>query len=152
MATSWPTVLVATQPGPEQVAYLGPAWAARALWVVQHDTRVRTAVAGSSVSLLVHIENGPPGRAKYLFVRFHEGQLAEHYIGDGHGSPSIPEPDFELRGEYATFASVQRGELDGRKALLSGRLKLHGSMLRAMGHLGALEALVEALSRIPSQT
>lgn len=149
MPKTWPETLTATAPSEKPVEYLSPAWANRALWLVENDKTIRDAVHGADVSLLVNIEHAPAGRAKHLYVHFQGGSLVEHYIGDGHGTPSIPEPDFELRGEYATFWEIQEGKLDGKKALLLGRLKLHGSMLRAVKHMGALEALVAGLTAIP---
>lgn len=134
------------------VDYLGSGWAARALWVVENDPEVRAAVASTEVALAVAIEDAPPGRAETLFVRFSGGGLAAWHFGAAPVPADLGEPDFTLRGPYAAFAQVQQGHTTGRKALLSGQLRLEGGMLAAMRHMRALEAITGALARIPCIT
>ena len=140
------------EPDGKAVDYLGPEWAARALWIIQNDPAVRQGVEGSAISLRVLIEDAPPGRAGCLFVRFDGTGLAAWHFGDPPVPAELGEPDFTLRGLYAAFAEIQDGQSSGRKSFLSGRLRFDGGMLAAMRHMGALEAITDALARIPSRT
>jgi hypothetical protein len=135
------------------VPYLGPGWGRKALAVMRTDPRVQESLQGVKLRLLVRITEVPAGRYTYLWADFDGAGLADARMGHaGDGALEALEPTVTLEGPYAVFAAIQRGELTERKAFLSGQLRLHGSRIQALRHMGALEAVTGALAEIPCQT
>jgi hypothetical protein len=137
-----------------QVQYLSPAWAERALRLVETDPRIERALGGLEVSLLTIILHPPKGCYGFLYAAFDEDGLTDYRVGVDFASlaKGLPEPTFTISGEYPVFASIQRGELTERKALLSGRLHLTGGMFRALKYMRQLEAITAVLTSIPCKT
>lgn len=133
--------------------YLGPGWGRKALEVMRTDPRVREALRGVKVRLLVRILDAPPGRYGYLWAEFDGEGLADGRMGHaGDGVLETLEPALTLEGDYATFAAIQRGESTERKAFLAGDLKVKGSRILALRHMGSLETITGALAEIPCET
>jgi len=57
-----------------------------------------------------------------------------------------------VSGKYEVFAAMQRGEIGERRALLTGRLHLTGSLVKALRHMNALETVTAALNTIDCVT
>jgi hypothetical protein len=135
------------------VPYLGPGWGKQALAVLRSDPAVQEALRGVKVRLLTRILEAPPGRYGYLWAEFDGSGLADTRMGqEGDAALERLEPTLTLEGTYAAFAAIQRGETTERKAFLSGQLKVKGSRILALRHLGALETLTAALAKIPCET
>ncbi len=137
-----------------QVSYLSESWAEQALRLIETDKRVHAALKGVELSLLTIILHPPKGAYGFMYAAFDKQGLADYRVGHDFGSVAdgIPPPTFVVSGDYKVFASVQRGELTERKALLTGRLHLTGPMLQALRHMRALEAITAVLSSIPCKT
>ena len=136
------------------IAYLSEAWAEQALRLVEGDPRVKKALDGVELSLLTIILHPPKGRYGFIYTAFDEGGLVAYRVGHDFTTVTkdIPEPTFVVSGEYTVFASIQRGELSERKALLSRKLHLTGSMVKAVRHMRALETFTQVLQSIPCET
>jgi hypothetical protein len=134
--------------------YLSPAWAEKALRLVETDPRIERALGGLEVSLLTVILHPPKGCYGFLYAAFDEDGLKDYRVGFDFASIArgLPEPTFTISAEYPVFAAIQRGELTERKALLSGRLHLTGGMFRALKHMRQLEAITAVLGSIPCST
>lgn len=134
--------------------YLSPAWAEKALRLVETDPRIERALGGLEVSLLTIILHPPKGCYGFLYAAFDEDGLKDYRVGVDFASVAkgLPEPTFTISGEYPVFAAIQRGELTERKALLSGRLHLTGGMFKALKHMRQLEAITAVLTSIPCST
>lgn len=72
--------------------------------------------------------NCPDGKEKFLFFRFEKGSFAELSLGEG----EPPKAEFRITGDYETFARISRAELGSQRALMSGKLKLKGNMVKAL--------------------
>lgn len=135
------------------VPYLGPGWGRKALDVMRSDPRVQAALKGVKLRLLTRILDAPPGRYGYLWADFDGEGLADGRMGHaGDGVLEALQPTLTLEGRYATFAAIQRGEATERTAFLAGDLKLKGSRILALRHMGALEVITGALAEIPCET
>ena len=84
---------------------------------------------------------------KYLLFRFEEGRLAELAVGSG----EPPEAEFKIKGEYQTFAKISRAELGSQRALMTGKLKLRGNMIKALKLASIADRLNKVLSKIPTE-
>jgi putative sterol carrier protein len=93
-------------------------------------------------------KNCPPdGSEKYLYFKFEEGRFAELLIGKGES----PKPEFAVTGDYQTFASITRGELNAQKALMTLKLKLKGNMVKALKLASLADRLNKVLATIPTE-
>ena len=90
--------------------------------------------------------NCPDGDEKYLLFRFEKGRLAELAVGSG----EPPEAEFKIKGEYQTFAKISRAELGSQRALMTGKLKLRGNMIKALKLASIADRLNKVLSKIPT--
>jgi putative sterol carrier protein len=88
----------------------------------------------------------PDGRERFLFFRFENGRFAELLLGEG----EPPEAEFRITGKYETFARISRAELGSQKALMTGKLKLKGNMIKALKLASIADRLNKVLSAIPA--
>lgn len=88
----------------------------------------------------------PGGGSKYLLFRFENGALAE--LGLGAGEP--PQAEFHITGTYDVFAQISRAELGAQKALMTGKLKLKGNMIKALKLAAIADRLNKVLAGIPA--
>ena len=86
----------------------------------------------------------PDGKERYLFFRFEDGALAELSIGEG----EPPAAEFRITGAYETFARISRAELGSQRALMTGKLKLKGNMVKALKLAAIADRLNKVLSTI----
>jgi putative sterol carrier protein len=91
-------------------------------------------------------QNCPDGGEKYLFFRFEDGALIELSVGTG----EPPHAEFRISGDYETFAKISRAELGSQKALMTGKLKLKGNMVKALKLASVADRLNKVLAAIPA--
>ncbi|MGB1586072.1 MAG: SCP2 sterol-binding domain-containing protein [Thermoplasmatota archaeon] len=135
------------------MVYLTEPWAEAALAVVEGDPGIAEAVKGVKLSILTIITGAPEGRYGFFYAAFDDG-LSDYRVGYDYDvvTAGVGEPTFAISGPYEVFAAIQRGELGERKALLTGKLHLTGSLLKALRHMHAMEAISSALARIDCAT
>jgi len=111
----------------EKVRYMTPEWAREA------ERRLREELSPEKMKHLTSsmsniYENCPDGKTRHLVFRFQEGRLSEFSLGEG----APPDAEFRITGDYETFARISRAELGSQRALMSGKLKLKGNMVKAL--------------------
>lgn len=89
----------------------------------------------------------PDGNERYLFFRFVDGAIAEISLGTG----EPPQAEFRITGDYETFAKISRAELGSQKALMTGKLKLRGNMMKALSLAAVADRLNKVLAQIPAE-
>jgi hypothetical protein len=139
---------------PLPLQYLTEPWAEEALKRVESDDRIHKAIKGIEVSVLTIVLHPPKGSYGFVYTAFDGTGLKEYRVGLDYAAVAdgIPPPTFVISGEYEVFAAVQRGEMTERKALLTGKLHLTGSMIKALRHMRALESITKVLQEIPCKT
>ncbi|MDD8027268.1 MAG: SCP2 sterol-binding domain-containing protein [Acidobacteriota bacterium] len=96
---------------------------------------------------LAHIHTDcPGGGTKYLLFRLQDGVLTELLLGQG----EAPEAEFQIAGPYDVFARIARAELEAPNAILTGKLKLKGNMLKALKLAAIADRVNKVLIGIPS--
>jgi putative sterol carrier protein len=129
----------------EQLQYLSRAWRDEAERRLQSElTAERMNFVTSSMSN-VYLDC-PDGGSRYLVFRFENGQLAELLLGQG----EPPSAEFKITGKYETFAKITRAELSSHKALMTGKLKLKGNMVKALKLAAIADRMNKVLSKIPA--
>jgi putative sterol carrier protein len=88
----------------------------------------------------------PGGGTKYLLFRFVDGAIAEIALGTG----EPPAAEFLITGTYDVFAQISRAELGAQKALMTGKLKLKGNMIKALKLAAIADRLNKVLAGIPA--
>lgn len=59
--------------------------------------------------------------------------------------------EFIYIGKYSNWRKLGKGELDGMKAILTGKMKLKGNMTKAMRYTRAAAELTKASQRVPTE-
>ena len=98
-------------------------------------------------SMLTLYKNCPDGKERALYYRFENGEIAELSLREG----EIPEAEFRIVGDYQVFASISRAEMGSRSALMSGKLKLQGNMVKALSLAAVVDRMNKVLATIPTE-
>ena len=88
----------------------------------------------------------PDGKDRYLYFKTQNGTFAEVLVGEGDG----PDAEFRVTGPYALFADLTQGKISSQRALMSGRLKLKGNMVKALKLASLADRINKVLGKIPT--
>lgn len=126
--------------------YLSPEWAAEA------QKRLREQLSPEQMknltsSMLTLYHQCPDGKDRALYYKIVDGVFEDVSIREG----EMPEAEFVISGDYETFAKISRAELGSRAALMSGKLKLKGNMVKALSLAAIVDRLNKVLSSIPAE-
>ncbi|MEW5736622.1 MAG: SCP2 sterol-binding domain-containing protein [Thermodesulfobacteriota bacterium] len=129
-----------------RVRYLSPEWVAEA------ESNIRARITPDQMkNLTVSMSNiyrkCPDGQERYLFFGFTEGALTELTVGTG----EAPSAEFVITGDYEVFARISRAELGSQKALMTGKLKLKGNMVKALKLASIADRINKVLSEIETE-
>lgn len=130
-----------------ELAYLSPEWAAEV------EKRLREGLTPEKMNNLTSSMNNiyancPGNEAeKYFYVGFEDGAVSKVETGAGKG----PAAEFVISGDYETFAKISRAELGAQKALMGGKLKLRGNMVKALKLASLVDRVNKIISTIPAR-
>lgn len=130
----------------DQVQYLTAAWRDEA------EKRLKTELSPERMNFITSSMSNiyldcPDGGNRYLFFRFEKGEFADLLLGEGEPPPA----EFKITGKYDIFAKISRAELGSQRALMTGKLKLKGNMVKALKLASIADRLNKVLSTIPAQ-
>lgn len=125
--------------------YLGPEWRdeAERLLTTQLPPERMNFITSSMSNIY---KNCPDGKERYLFFKFVDGKFDQLLVGEG----EPPEAEFRITGDYDVFARISKAELGSQRALMTGKLKLKGNMVKALKLAGIADRLNKVLSTIPA--
>ncbi len=123
------------------IKYLSPEWTAEA------ETRLRAQLTPEMMknltsSMLTIYHNCPDGIDHALYYKLEDGVFNEISVRE----EPFPPAEFTISGDYDTFAKISRAELNSRSALMGGKLKLQGNMVKAL----SLASIVDRFNKILS--
>jgi putative sterol carrier protein len=127
--------------------YLSPEWGAEV------EARLREGLTPDKMNNLTSSMNNiytncPGGAAeKYFYVGFADGKVDRVEVGEGQG----PKAEFTITGDYDTFAKISRAELGSQKALMGGKLKLRGNMVKALKLASLCDRINKIIATIPTE-
>ncbi|MGB8330281.1 MAG: SCP2 sterol-binding domain-containing protein [Polyangiales bacterium] len=129
----------------QQFQYLSPEWRDEA------ERRLRSELSPERMNFVTASMSNiylacPNGESRYLVFRFEDGALTQLLLGEG----EPPEAEFRITGTYATFAKITQAELSSHRALMTGKLKLKGNMVKALKLAAIADRMNKVLSKIPS--
>ena len=122
------------------VKYLSQEWIDAYNAALAGDDAVRAALKGKSATLQMVISDAPEGEVHY-WLRLADG-------GASTGLGDAADADVTISRSYETSILVNKGELDGQKAFIQGKVKITGKMLKMMQLRGPLEKVQAALNTI----
>jgi putative sterol carrier protein len=126
--------------------YVSPEWAQEAYRRLREElTPDRMKFVTSS--MLTLYENCPDGKDRALYYRFVEGVIEEVSLHEG----EMPQAEFIISGDYETFARISRAELGSRSALMGGKLRLRGNMVKALSLSAVVDRMNKVLATIPTE-
>jgi putative sterol carrier protein len=126
--------------------YLSPEWTAEA------NKRLREQLTAAEMkfltsSMLSLYHHCPEGKDRALYFKIENGIFTEISVRE----PPLPQAEFVISGDYETFAKITRTQLDSRVALLSGKLRLTGNMIKALMLTPIVDRFNKILSAIPCE-
>ena len=124
------------------IKYLSPEWTAEA------ETRLRAQLTPEMMknltsSMLTIYHNCPDGVDRALYYKLEDGVFTDISVRE----EPFPPAEFIISGDYDTFAKISRAEMGSRSALMSGKLKLQGNMVKAL----SLASIVDRFNKILSE-
>ena len=125
--------------------YLSPEWTQEAYRRLHEELSAEKMKFVTS-SMVTLYKNCPDGKDRALFYRFVEGVVDDVSVCVG----EAPEAEFSITGDYETFAKISRAELGSRAALMSGKLKLRGNMVKALSLSAVVDRMNKVLATIPT--
>jgi len=130
----------------ETFKYLSPEWTAEAHRRLKEQlTAEQMKNVTSSMVTLYH--DCPDGKNRALYYGLVNGVVDSLTICEG----EVPAAEFVIEGDYQTFASISRAELNSRAALMTGKLKLKGNMVKALSFSSVVDRLNKVLATIPTE-
>jgi putative sterol carrier protein len=130
----------------DRYVYLSQEWAQEAYRRLRQDLTAEKMKYVTS-SMVTLYKNCPDGIERSLYYKFEKGVIQAVSVLEG----ELPQADFIITGNYDVFASISRGELSSRSALMSGKLKLRGSMVKALSLSAVADRMNKVIGSIPTQ-
>lgn len=130
----------------EQLKYLSQEWKEEAERMLRSELGPEKMNHITSSMSNIYL-NCPDGKSHFMFFKFVDGQLSEFLVDEG----TPPEAEFKISGDYEVFAKISRAELGSQVALMSGKLKLKGNMVKALKLAAVADRLNKVLAKIPAQ-
>lgn len=131
----------------EKLLYLSPEWGEEV------EKQLREGLSPEKMNNLTSSMNNlytncPNGASdKYFFVGFVDGKVGSVEVGEGKG----PQAEFTITGDYETFAKISRAELGSQKALMGGKMKLRGNMVKALKLASLCDRINKIIATIPTE-
>jgi putative sterol carrier protein len=126
--------------------YLSPEWAQEATRRLQADLSPEK--MKHITSCMVTVYTGcPDGKDRALYYKLVDGVVQEVSVQEG----QWPQAEFTIISDYDTFARISRAELSARAALMSGKMKLKGNLVKALSLAPVVDRLNAVLATIPTQ-
>ena len=130
----------------EKFKYLSAEWTQEAFKRLKQELTPEKMKNVSSVMLTLY-RNCPDGKERALYYKFVDGVVDQVAVVEG----EMPQAEFKITGDYETFARISRAELGSRAALMSGKLRLEGNMVKALSLSAVVDRLNKVLASIPRE-
>ena len=129
----------------DRVKYLSGEWRAMAEKALREQTTPEK-MKHISTSMSNIYKNCPDGKERFLFVSLEEGAVADLQVGEG----EPPKAEFRITGDYEVFSRITRAELGAHTALMTGKLKLKGNMVKALKLASLADRINKVFSTLPT--
>ena len=126
--------------------YLSPEW------TIEAAQRLRSQLTPEQMknltsSMLTIYHNCPDGQERALYYKIENGTFTDISVRQ----EPFPEVEFVISGDYEVFAKISRAEIGSRSALMNGKLRLKGNMVKALSLASIVDRFNKILSEIPCE-
>jgi len=131
--------------GMQKLRYLSPEWVdevARRLKEQLTPERMKHITS----SMLTVYTSCPDGRDRAVLYEIEDGVVTGVSLAEG----DMPRAEFTITADYEHFARISRGELKARAALMSGKMKLKGPLVKALRLSPLVDRLNEVIATVPT--
>jgi len=126
--------------------YLTPEWAQEVQRRLQAELTPDKMKHVTSSMLTVYTDC-PDGKTRGVYYKMVDGVVTELSIHE----TEMPQAEFTITGDYETFARISRAEIGSRSALMGGKLKLKGNMVKALSLAAIVDRLNKIMSTVPTE-
>jgi putative sterol carrier protein len=98
-------------------------------------------------SMLTLNTNCPDGKERAVYYEIVDGVVTKVSIVEG----KMPNAEFTITADYQLYVRISRAELKARRALMSGKMKLKGPLVKALRLSPLVDRLNEVISTIPTE-
>lgn len=130
---------------PDRVKYLSGEWHTMAEQALREQI-TPDKMKNISTSMSNIYKNCPDGKERFLFVSLENGLVADFRVGEG----EPPKAEFRITGDYDVFSRITRAELGAHTALMTGKLKLKGNMVKALKLAPLADRINKVFSALPA--
>jgi putative sterol carrier protein len=103
-----------------------------------------------SSSMINEVRNCPDGKTHFMYFRFEGGVIAEGLVGTEDDEVASKQAEFRIIGDYEVFAKISQAELGARTALMRNKIKLKGSMVKALRLSSVVDKLNKVIATVPT--
>jgi hypothetical protein len=121
--------------------FLSDEHLAAATAAINQSAAVRLAAAGVTLAIVNTVTGAAGGDFTY-YIRI-GGGVVEMARG------TLTQPDAEVRSSYDTAAGIARGEIANQTAVMTGKVRIKGSMLTLLKHASLLNQIQALSSTLP---
>jgi putative sterol carrier protein len=126
----------------EKIDYLSPEWRE------EIEKRLKEEISPEKMKFLTTsvsyiYKNCPDGKDRFLYFKIDDGNFTSIEIDTGES----PKAEFNITGDYEVFSKITQGIIKSQRALMSGKLKLRGNMVKAL----KLASLADRINRVFAQ-
>jgi len=121
--------------------FLSDEHLAAATSALNQSAAIKHSAGGVTLSILNVVTGGASGDFSY-YIRIADGAVE---MARG----SLDQPDAEVRSSYDTAAGIARGEIANQAAVMMGKVRIKGSLLRLMKHASLLNQIQALSSTLP---
>jgi putative sterol carrier protein len=131
------------------VEYLSPEWLAEGRSRIEKSKEFRDAAQSLELSMINVITDAPKRGTIYVRYAIADGAIQDVKLGT---DPKIAanEADFKVTGSYETFAALTQGTMSIAQAFLARKIKVEGSIPRAMKFVKPLDTMNRLLRQVPT--
>ena len=130
----------------EKFKYLSPEWAQEVFKRANEKLSPERMKYITSSMLTINV-NCPDGKDRAIYYEIVDGVVTEVSIREG----ELPKAEFTITADYDLFTKISRAELKARSALMSGKMKLKGPLVKALRLSPLVDRLNEVIATIPTE-
>ncbi len=126
--------------------YLSPEWTAEAAKRLREQLTPES-MKNLTSSMITLYHHCPDGKERALYYKIENGVFTDISVREA----PMPQAEFVISGDYETFAKISRAEIGSRSALMNGKLRLSGNMVKALSLASIVDRFNKILSEIPCE-
>ena len=130
----------------QRFKYLSPEWAEEVKKRAQEKLTPERMKHITSSMLTVN-KNCPDGKDRAIYYEIVDGVVTEVSLQEG----EFPKAEFTITADYQLFARISRAETKARAALMSGKMRLKGPLVKALRLSPLVDRLNAVISTIPTE-